>query len=254
MAWRRWNGWSSRGEHFHYDARQRCFVVEEQRELGSDTAQLGLVRGVEPTEYLAAMAEVRREVQRRSADEWEAGLLIKLYAEATSLRRAQPMLIDVTWPPAFSWARSWETFWRWSPTTQEIQSIRYRNGLNHYLPKLIVDVVEAMIRRHHSDVPEAILACLADEGPGVAARLDQIADSIQMPDSRAMLAVWLASFDRPDDMLHRHSFGDELAANGQHAAHDFVDVCAALAEDILAESGAVVASFTAGYPDGVAGD
>ena len=52
----------------------------------------------------------------------------------------------------------------------------------------------------------------------------------------------------------RHRFGDELTANGQHAAHDFVDVCAALAEDILAESGAVVASFTAGYPDEAAGD
>jgi hypothetical protein len=191
------------------------FVVEEQREPGTPH-RAGVPSGTEPTDLLAALAEIRREVQRRPADEWEAGLLIRLYAETISLQAKSPPLAELT------------------PDSES----RYSFGLSYYLPKLIIDVAEAMIRRHYPDTPEEFSAGLTGDGPSFAARVNHLAE--QMPDGRAMLAVWLMRRENPK------SFRRKLSAKGQQATLDFVDACAALARDILADGGSMTKAFTVG--------
>jgi hypothetical protein len=225
MAWR----WRPRvrsynAEHFHYEAPQRHFVVDEpQLDIHADRPSSPR-REVKSAEYLVALGEVRREIARRPADEWETGLLIKLYARTTDLLKNLSGLS----------AR---------------ERAHYPSHLDQRLMERIVDVLEAMILRHNPGAPEAITACLKDLRPGTATRLNQVADSIQMPDGSAMLAVWLASFDQPYHV--NVEVRDGLRPRGRRG---FMDVCATLVKDILAEAGSVANEFTiGGHPDAPAG-
>jgi hypothetical protein len=159
-------------------------------------------------------------------------LLIQLYAETIFLQAAQPT--TASGPP---------------PDINQVLSgsevMRYEQRLDERLPELIVAVAEAMIRRHAPEATDAVSVCLEDRDPGVTVRLNHIADSIHVPNGRAMLTVWLASFDRPD-YSEDWSLSDKLAAKGSHATDDLVQACATLAKDILAAGGNVATSLTVG--------
>lgn len=230
MAWSRWSGWSSHEEHFHYDAGRGCFVAEESREL--DPGRSAPTSGVDPTEYLTALSEIRREVRRNPLGDWEAGQLIRLYATATSLQILRPSMRSIP-------RRTQRMSPGWQPPDM------YMIAANHWLPRLIVDVAESMIRRHHQDAHESLLACLTDKRTGVTDRLNEVARLVQIPDGRAMRAVWLASFDKPYGW-RRGGLSDELAIRGPHAVRDFIDTCTVLVRDILANSGSVTHAYTVG--------
>jgi hypothetical protein len=106
-------------EHFFYDAATAKFV-EDPRDP-DDRGDLSVTHAaVVPATYLQALAEIRRAVNRQPATEWEAGILIRLYAQATAL-------------------------------AEDRDEVRYRRSRLDPVLEQVVTVAEATLAREHPD-------------------------------------------------------------------------------------------------------
>jgi hypothetical protein len=222
MAWTRWTGWSLDEEHFFYDPAAAKFV-EDPRGPNDPARHTAVV----PATYLQALAEIRRAVQRQPATEWEAGILIRLYAQATALAEHD-----------------------------DRHELRYRYSRLDPVLEQVVTVAEAMLVREHPD-QVAEIAEIAEHSQDwygveedkrvrdVTARMNAAAATLKPTDGDAICAVWLASFDRPGTLQHL-SVEDELRDQGPRAVDGFIASCADLARDILAAAGPVATALTTG--------
>lgn len=236
--------------HFLYNASLRKYVPDpDLRSLTSATP----ATSVPAATYLDALAEIRRAVQREPATEWETGLLIRLYAQATGLY-AQATDSGSTHAQAEYFTlpvdRGWSREWEWN-----------------VLLRLIVEVSEALIWRKYPDQVIALsqLASRLDHlarkstygggprPPDPIGHLNSVAEQIVLQDGAAMRAIWLASFSRPDTW-RRDDLSSELRSLGPDAEEGFMLTCADLARDILANAGPTVTSLTTSVAGSAAAD
>jgi hypothetical protein len=185
---------------------------------------------VVPATYLQALAEIRRAVHRRPATEWEAGILIRLYAQASALAEHED-----------------------SDGVRD--ELRYSRGLDPVLEQ-VVTVAEAILVREHPDQVAEIAGIAKDrqdwhgveEGKrvrDVAERMSAVAATLTPTDGNAIRAIWLASFDRPGT-LQQPNVENELRAQGPRAVDGFIACCSDLARDILAAAGPTATALTTG--------
>jgi hypothetical protein len=228
MAWIRQSGWSSDEEHFVYDAAAAKFV-EDPRDPYGDGELPATHTPVVAATYLQALAEIRRAVQRQPATQWEAGILIRLYAEATALAEHH-----------------------------DRDEPRFGNRYSRIDPVLaqVVAVAEAVLVREHPD-QVAEIAEISTQGRDwyrveedervrdVAERMNGAAANLDPTDGGAIRAIWLASFDRPGTW-EQPNVEKELHAQGPGAVDGFIASCADLARNILAAAGPIATALTTG--------
>jgi hypothetical protein len=269
MTWRRSRSWSASGEHFHYDAAAGEFVIEKPPAHAPEKHSLfASEQAANMTPYLAALAEIRRELSRQPADEWESGHVISLYASVDMLASRRKGIEEAISNAVEVYDTKFGRSLLSLEERVDAELRGYCQTLDSFV-SLVVNLAEIVIARRYPAVLSALSTSVnyGDKNREQVSRLNTIVKQLQIPDGANILRTWLSSFDRPSEP----SFGgiEEQVLGGSYwrgdvghhenrkyrqpglkerlyAATEFVDVCAEIVRDMLRTGGKILHDATLG--------